>query len=101
MSSSIRLADAVIYYQPHDRAYQGDAQAGSLLVGPSDSDLDDMFSMSWPGTFMSLSSDPHAQLASLMLLFRYLTVEQGVDPKLVDAEFRKIKEYDAALKGGD
>ena len=98
---SLKLADAVIYYQPHDHAHRGSEPPGSLMVGRSDADLDKRFGMSWPATMMCRSSDEHAQLAGLMLLFRYLTVEYGVDPKLVDAEFQKIKEYAAALKGGD
>jgi len=97
---SLNFATAVIYFQPASGACRGVALAGSLLVGRRSSRLDKRFAMSWPATFMCLSTDEHAQLAGLMLLFRYLTVEHGIDPKVADAEFRKIKEYAAALKGG-
>ena len=91
---SLKLADAIIYYQP-DRPYRGDASPGTLTIAHrDDQESDHKFSMSWDVARMSISSDPKDQFIYLMSVFRCLTAVMGADPEQVDSGFMTIEEYE-------
>ena len=95
---SLPIADAVILFQPFDAPVDRAIKPGILRVAHRKNyALVQLFAMDWSTDYICRSTNPHAQLAGLMLLFRYLTVELGVPAKDVDTAFMEIEEYSAAM----
>jgi len=97
----LKLADAVILFQPYNSRKRSSLRPGAVLVAHrEDRKLINRFEWGVPIVgYVCQSTDPATQLAALMIVFRLLIVEFGADPKEVDEEFQAIKEYAEALNG--
>jgi len=99
---SLKLAQTTVLYQPLNTSKRNNVPPGSVRVTRlEDLSLRRQFEWEAPiATYMCRSDDEQALLAALMMVFRILTVEFGVDPRVVDAAFMEVKEYRNATLGG-
>jgi hypothetical protein len=98
---SVKLADAVILFQPFNVRTRSSLRPGAVLVAHrEDRKLINRFAWSIPVVgCVCRSNDPVAQLAALMMVFRLLIVGLGADAEEVDVEFMEIEEYADAMRG--
>ena len=98
----LKLAETTVLYQPLNTSKRSNVRPGAVRVAClEDLSLRRQFEWEAPiATYMCRSDDEQALLAALMMVFRILTVEFGVDPRVVDAAFMEVKEYRNATLGG-